>query len=67
MTICVSVRTPEGLILAADSMVTLEGVINTPKGQQTGVLQTFEFANKLTRIKVYPESYNGMGTWLSFS
>jgi len=60
MTICVSVRTPEGLILAADSMVTLEGVINTPKGQQTGVLQTFEFANKLTRIKDYPI---GVMTW----
>ena len=60
MTICVSVRIPEGLILAADSMVTLEGTINTPQGQQTGVLQTFEFANKLTRIKDYPI---GAMTW----
>lgn len=60
MTICVSVRIPEGLILAADSMVTLEGTINTPQGQQTGVLQTFEFANKVTRIKDYPI---GVMTW----
>ena len=30
MTICASVRTPEGLVLAADSMVSLEGRINTP-------------------------------------
>jgi hypothetical protein len=35
-------------------MVTLEGTINTPQGPQAGVLQTFEFANKLTRIKDYP-------------
>lgn len=60
MTICVSVRIPEGLILAADSMVTLEGTIDTPKGPQSGVLQTFESANKLTRIKDYPI---GVMTW----
>ena len=54
MTICVSVRIPEGLILAADSMVTLEGTVDTPKGPKTGVLQTFEFASKLTRIEDYP-------------
>jgi len=34
MTICVSVRIPEGLILAADSMVTIEGSINTLQGRQ---------------------------------
>lgn len=60
MTICVSVRIAEGLILAADSMVTIEGTINTPKGPKEGVLQTFEFANKLTRIKDYPI---GVMTW----
>jgi hypothetical protein len=38
MTICVSVRIPEGLILAADSVVSLEGAVDTPKGQQTGIL-----------------------------
>lgn len=54
MTICVSVRIPEGLVLAADSAVSLEGTITTDKGQQTGILQTFNFANKITRIKDYP-------------
>jgi hypothetical protein len=60
MTICVSVRIPEGLILAADSAVTLEGTVSTPKGQQTGILQTFDYANKITRIKDYPI---GVMTW----
>lgn len=60
MTICVSVRIPEGLILAADSMVTLEGTLHTAQGDDSGVLQTFEFANKLTRIKDYPI---GVMTW----
>ena len=45
MTICVSVRVGEGLVLAAGSMVTLEGTMGT----QQGVLQTFEYASKLTR------------------
>jgi len=54
MTICVSVRIPEGLILAADSVVSLEGTVSTPQGQATGILQTFDFANKITRIKDYP-------------
>lgn len=54
MTICVSVRIPEGLILAADSVVSLEGTVTTPQGQQTGILQTFDYANKITRIKDYP-------------
>jgi len=40
--------------MAADSVVTLEGTINTPQGTQHGVIQTFEFANKLVRIKDYP-------------
>ncbi len=60
MTICVSVRIPEGLILAADSVVSLEGTVTTPKGQQTGILQTFDFANKIARIKDYPI---GVMTW----
>ncbi len=54
MTICVSVRTPEGLVLAADSMVSLEGTVNTPQGSQTGIFQTFEFANKVMQLKDYP-------------
>lgn len=54
MTICVSVRIPEGLVLAADSMVSLQGTVSTPQGPQTGIFQTFEFANKVTQIKDYP-------------
>jgi len=54
MTICVSVRIPEGLVLAADSMVSLLGTRDTPQGKQTGVIQTFEFANKVSQIKNYP-------------
>ena len=54
MTICVSVRVAEGLVLAADSIVTLEGTMNTLQGQQRTILQTFEYANKVTQIKDYP-------------
>jgi len=54
MTICVSVRIAEGLVLAADSAVMLEGRVKTAKGEATGILQTFEFANKVTRFKNYP-------------
>lgn len=50
MTICVAVKVAEGLVLAADSATTLEGTI----GGQSGVLQTFEFANKIAHIKDYP-------------
>ena len=50
MTICVAVKVAEGLVLAADSAATLEGTI----GKKSGVLQVFEFANKIARIKDYP-------------
>ena len=60
MTICVSVRIPEAVVLAADSMVSLEGTIPIPQGQQTAIIQTFEFANKVTQIKDYPI---GVMTW----
>lgn len=54
MTICVAVKVAEGLVLAADSTIIVQGPIATPNGQQTGIIQTFEFANKVTRIKDYP-------------
>lgn len=60
MSICVSVKVAEGLVLAADSAVTLEGNINTPQGQASGIIQTFESANKVTRFKDYPI---GIMTW----
>lgn len=60
MTICVSVRVAEGLVLAADSAVMLLGSVKTPQGQATGVVQTFAFANKVTRVHDYPV---GVMTW----
>jgi hypothetical protein len=54
VTICVSVKVAEGLVLAADSAVTLSGTITTPQGAQTAIIQTFEYANKVTQIKDYP-------------
>jgi hypothetical protein len=62
VTICISVRIPEAIILAADSMVSLEGAIKTPQGQKTGIVQTFEFANKITQIKDYPIGAMSWGT-----
>lgn len=47
MTICISVRVAEGLVLAADSASMLQGSV---KGGPTQILQTFGFANKITRI-----------------
>ncbi|MGA3130954.1 MAG: hypothetical protein ABSD59_09150 [Terracidiphilus sp.] len=52
MTICVSVQVAEGLIFAADSAVTLSGLL---QGQSTPqVLQIFESANKVTQFGDYP-------------
>jgi hypothetical protein len=53
MTICVCVRVGEGLVLAADSKVMLEGQVQTPVGVQTQLLQHFDFANKVTHFKDY--------------
>ena len=50
MTICVAVKVAEGLVLAADSITTLEGSI----GQKTGIIQQFDFANKIAHVKDYP-------------
>jgi hypothetical protein len=40
--------------MAADSMASLEGTVQTATGIQTGMLQSFAYANKLARIKDYP-------------
>lgn len=60
MTICVSVKVAEGLVLAADSTVMLEGTASTPQGMQSGILQSFEHANKVTQVGDYPI---GVLTW----
>jgi len=62
MTICVSVKVAEGLVLAADSALMLEGSIKTPEGEKSGILQTFGFANKITRLKDYPVGIMSWGT-----
>jgi hypothetical protein len=54
MTICLSVKVAEGLVLAADSMATLIGTVSTPQGIQTHVLKTYTHANKLARFKRSP-------------
>ncbi len=54
MTICAAVKIAEGLVMAADSASMLEGTVDTPQGTQRGVVQTFSFANKVTRIKDNP-------------
>src|SRR5438093_6595640 len=54
MTICVGVKIAEGVVLAADSASMLQGLVDTPQGQQIGILQTYEYANKVSRIKDYP-------------
>ncbi len=48
MSICVSVKVGEGLILGADSVVTISS-----QGQQ-GILNTYNYAQKLSQIGEYP-------------
>ena len=53
MTICVSVRVAEGLVMAADSAVTLH--IKRPEEEnEVIVLQTFNYASKLTQLSDFP-------------
>jgi hypothetical protein len=54
MTICVSVKVPEGLVFACDSAVTLTNTIIQNGQPITQIIQNFNFANKLTQVKDYP-------------
>lgn len=56
MTICVSVKVAEGLVMAADSMTMLQGIMQDKRTGQssTGVLQTFAHANKVSSFLDYP-------------
>jgi hypothetical protein len=60
VTICIAVSVGEGLVLAADSAVTLEGDTQTPAGVQRQILNSFSFGNKVTQLKDYPI---GIMTW----
>ena len=57
MSICVSVRVGEGLVLAADSTSTIEGAVG---GGPPGVLKTYDHASKLCQLKDYPI---GVASW----
>ena len=51
MTVCVSVKVSEGLVLAADSTAAIEGQIGDgPRG----VLKTYDHMRKLAHVKDYP-------------
>ena len=55
MTICVSVKVSEGLVLAADSTVTVHGAAQDPSGNvMRGILKTYDHARKLSHIKDFP-------------
>lgn len=64
MTICVSVRVSEGLVLAADSMATVEGEYSDGSNHQKGILKTFPNARKLSQLKDYPI---GILSWGSYT
>jgi hypothetical protein len=51
MTIVVAVKVNDGLVLAADSAVVIQG---GPIGQPPGILQTYTYGRKLSHIKDYP-------------
>jgi hypothetical protein len=63
MTICISVKVSEGLVLAADSTATIMGWIGTPGGEP-GILKTYDHARKLSHIKDYPIGTLSWGTYL---
>jgi hypothetical protein len=62
MSICVVVKVPEGLVLAADSAATVEGAAVTPDGKPgpAGVLKVFQTATKVLQIRDLPL---GVMTW----
>jgi len=53
MSICVSVRVAEGLVLAADSANVLLGLMD-PKQKEPSIIQTFEHANKVCQLADLP-------------
>jgi 20S proteasome alpha/beta subunit len=45
MTIVVAVKVNDGLVLAADSALAIQGVVD---GQQAGILKTYDYGRKLS-------------------
>ncbi len=55
MTVCVSIKVSEGLVLAADSTAALLGSLQDPTGKSTtGILKTYDHGRKLLHLKDYP-------------
>jgi hypothetical protein len=61
MTIVVAVKVNDGLVLAADSALAIQGVVD---GQQAGILKTYDYGRKLSHIKDYPMGTLTWGTAL---
>jgi hypothetical protein len=59
MTICIAVKAAEGLVLAADSMETVERTLHTWQGERR-IGKTFAHANKIARFRSSPV---GIMTW----
>lgn len=53
MSICVSVKVSEGLVLAADSTAAIMGRVG-PMPAEAGILKTYDHVRKLSHIKDYP-------------
>lgn len=65
MTICVSVKVSEGLVLAADSTAVVQGQLLGHDGaMHSGILKTYEHARKLSHVKDYPIGTLSWGTAL---
>jgi len=66
MTICISVKVSEGVVLAADSTATIMGWIGNPGGErgEPSILKTYDHARKLSHIKDYPIGTLSWGTYL---
>ena len=61
MTVAIAVKVSEGLVLAADSALTVEGEVATPQGPpQRGVIQIYSHATKVAQIREWPV---GTITW----
>lgn len=55
MSVVIYVKVSEGIVVAADSMSTIEGEIVSADGKvQAGVLKTFEHAKKVSHLADYP-------------
>ena len=64
MSVAVSVEVSEGLVLAADSTMSVQGTMQTPRGEVAGLIKTYGNASKLFRIRDYPVGVLAWGVGL---